>query len=82
MLDRANVVCFCCICREPNAGRRSFKALVGWRMVDSIMQVLAAEGSTNEEVLSKATHGGKVCQQTDLLPSVQAIYDGHSHLDS
>ena len=34
-------------------------AFVGWRMVYSIMQVLAAEGST----------------------IVQAIYDGHSHLD-
>ena len=44
-------------------------------MVYSIMQVLAAEGSTIEEVCRKVWH------PTGLLPSVQAIYDGHSHLD-
>ena len=45
------------------------------------MQVLAAEGSTNEEVPRKASPGGKVRHHTGLLPSVHAIYDGHSHLD-
>ena len=45
------------------------------------MQVLAAEGSTIEEVSQKTSPGGKVWHPTDLLLSVQAIYDRHSHLD-
>ena len=50
-------------------------------MVYSSMQVLAAEGSTIEEVRRKASPGVKVWHPTDLIPSIQAIYDGHSHLD-
>ena len=33
------------------------------------------------EVPRKASPGGKVWHPTGLLPSVQAMYDGHSHLD-
>ena len=61
--------------------KEELSALVGWRMVYSIMQVLAAEGSTIGEFLRKASPGGKVWHPTGLLPSVQAMYDGHSHLD-
>ena len=61
--------------------KEELSALVGWRMVYSIMQVLAAEGSTIGEVLRKASPGGNVWHPTGLLPSVQAMYDGHSHLD-
>ena len=50
-------------------------------MVYSIMQVLAAEGSTIGEVSRKASPGGKVWNHTGLLPYGQAMYDGHSHLD-
>ena len=32
------------------------------------------------EVYRKASPGGKVWHPTGLLPSVQAIYNGHSHL--
>ena len=42
-------------------------------MVYSIMQVLAAEGSTIGEVPRKASPGGKVWHPTGLLPSVQAM---------
>ena len=56
-------------------------ALVGWCMVYSIMQVLEAEGSTIGEVSRKVSPGGKVWHPTGLLPSVQAIHDGHSHLE-
>ena len=45
------------------------------------MQVLAEEGPTIEEARRKASPGGKVWYPTCLLPSVQAIYDRHSHLD-
>ena len=55
--------------------------LVGWRIVYSILQVLAAEGSTIGEVSRNASPGGKVWHSTGLIPSVQAIYDGHSHMD-
>ena len=62
--------------------KEELTALVGWRrMVYSIMQVLAAEESTIEEVSRKASPGGKVWHPTGLIPSVQALYDGHSHLD-
>ena len=61
--------------------KEELSALVGWRMVYSIMQVLAAEGSTIGDVSRKAYYVGKVWHPTGLLPSVQAIYDGHSHLD-
>ena len=61
--------------------KEELSALVGWRMVYSIMQVLAAEGSTIGEVPRKASPGGKVWHPKGLLPSVQAMYDGHSHLD-
>ena len=44
--------------------------LVGWHMVYSIMQVLAEEGSTIEEVPRKASSGGRVWHPTGLLPSV------------
>ena len=40
--------------------KEELSALVGWRMVYSIMQLLAAEGSTIGEVPRKASHGGKV----------------------
>ena len=50
-------------------------------MVYLIMQVLAAERSRIGEVPCIASAGGKVWHPTCLLPSVQAIYDGHSHLD-
>ena len=50
-------------------------------MVYSIMQVLAAEGSTIEEVYRSASPGGKVWHPTCILPSDHAIYDVHSHLD-
>ena len=50
-------------------------------MVYSIMQVLAAEGSTIGAVPRKASPGGKVWHPSGLLPSVQAMYDGPSHLD-
>ena len=56
-------------------------ALVGWRMVYSIMQVISAEGSTIEEVPRKASPEGRVWHPTGLLPSVQAIYDEHCHQD-
>ena len=46
-----------------------------------IMQVLAAEGSTIGEVPCKASPGGQVWHPSGLLPSVQAMYDGHSHPD-
>ena len=49
-------------------------AIVGWCTVYSIMPVLAAERSTIEVVPCKTS-------PTDFLPSVQAVYDGHSHLD-
>ena len=57
--------------------------LVGWRMVYSIMQVLAAEGSTINEVRRKASPGGmrQLWHPTCVLPSVHAIHNGHSHLD-
>ena len=50
-------------------------------MVYSIMQVLAAEGSTIEEVSHKASPGGIVWHPTGLLPYVPVIYDVHSPLD-
>ena len=61
--------------------KEELSALIGWRMVYLIMQVQAAEGSTIGEVSRKAYPGGKVWHPTGLLPSVQAIYDGDSHLD-
>ena len=50
-------------------------------MVYSIMQVLAADASTIENNPRMESLGGKVWHPTGLLPYVQAIYDGHSHLD-
>ena len=61
--------------------KKELSALIGWRMVYSIMQVLAAEGLPIGEVPRKTSPGGKVWHPTILLPSVQAMYDGHSHLD-
>ena len=61
--------------------KEELSALVGWRMVYSIMQVVAAEGSTIGEVSRKASLGGKVWHPTGILSSVNAISDGHSHLD-
>ena len=61
--------------------KQELSALLGWRMVYSIIQVLAAEGSMIGGVPRKASPGGKVWPPTGLLPSVQAMYDGHSHLD-
>ena len=45
-------------------------------MVNSIMQVLAAEGLTIGEVARKASPGGKVLHPTCVLSSVQAMHDG------
>ena len=73
-------VCFCCILGNLHR-KEELSALVGWRMVYSIMQVLAAEGSTIGEVSRKASTGCKVWHPTGLFPSVHAILDGHSHLD-
>ena len=61
--------------------KEKLSALVGWRMVYSIMQVLAAEGLTIREVFRKASPEGKVWHPTGLLSSVQAVYDGHNQLD-
>ena len=61
--------------------KEELSALLGWRMVYSIMQVLAAEGSTIGEVPRKASPGGKIGHPSGLFPSVHAMYDGHSHLD-
>ena len=61
--------------------KEELSALVGWRMVYSIMRVLAAEGSTMEEVPRKAFPEGKVWHPTCLIPPAQAMYDGHRHLD-
>ena len=80
MLDRELLSAFCVFL--GNLPRKEeLSALLGWRMVYSIMQVLAAEGSTIGEVPRKASPGGKVWHPPGLLPSVQAMYDGHSHLD-
>ena len=43
--------------------------------------MLAAEGLMIGVVSRKTSPGGKVWHPTGLLPSVQAMYDGHSHLD-
>ena len=61
--------------------KEELAALVGWRVVYSIMQVLAEVGSTIGEVSRKVSSGGNVCHPAGLLPSVKATYDGHSHLD-
>ena len=61
--------------------KEELTALVGWRMVYSTMQVLAAARLTIEDVSRKSSPEGKVWHHTGLLPSVQAIYDGHNHLD-
>ena len=80
MLDRELLSAFCVFL--GNLPRKEeLSALLGWRMVHSIMQVLAAEGSTIGEVPRKAAPGGKVWHPSSCLPSVQAMYDGHSHLD-
>ena len=50
-------------------------------MVYSIMQALAAEVSTIGESSRKASHRSKIWYPTGLLPSVQTIFEGHSHLD-
>ena len=60
---------------------RELLSAFGWHMVYAIMQVLAAEGSMIGEVPHKASPGCKVWHPTGLLPSVQAMYDGHSHMD-
>ena len=61
--------------------KEKLSALVELLMVYSIMQVLASEESTIEEIPRKTSPGGKFWHPTGLLPSVQAIYDGHNHLD-
>ena len=63
------------------ARKEELSAVFGWLMVYSIMQVLEAEGSTIGEVPRKASPGGKIWHPSGLLSSVQAMYDGHSHLD-
>ena len=80
MLDRELLSAFC-VFLENLPRKEELSALLGWRMVYSIMQVLAAEGSTIGEVPRKAAPGGKIWHPSGLLPSVQAMYDGHSHLD-
>ena len=52
-----------------NLSRKDLSALVGWRMVYSIIPVLAADGSTIVEVRRKSFAGGKVWHPTGLLPS-------------
>ena len=75
MLDREMLSAFAVVL--GNLPRKEvLSVLVGWRMADYIIQVLAAEGWTIEGVPRKASPGGKVWYPTDLLPSVQAIYDG------
>ena len=80
MLDRELMSAFA-VFLETLPRKEELSALVGRRMVYSFMQVLAAEGSTIEEVSRKATPGSMVWHPTGVLPSVQAIYDRHSHLD-
>ena len=80
MLDRELLSAFC-VFLENLPRKEELSALLGWRMVYSIMQVLAAEGSTIGEVPRKAAPGGKVWHLSGLLPSVQTMYDGYSHLD-
>ena len=61
--------------------KEELSVLVGWCMLYSIMQMPAEEGSTIEEIPRKASPGDNVLRSTCLLPSVQAIYDGHRRLD-
>ena len=64
MLDRELLSAFCVFL--GNLPRKEeLSALLGWRMVYSIMQVLAAEGSTIGEVPRKASPGGKVWHPTE-----------------
>ena len=80
MLDRELMSAFCVFL--GNLPRKEeLSALLEWRMVYSIMQVLAVEGSTIGEVPRKVSPGGNVWQPSGLLQSVQAMYDGLSHLD-
>ena len=51
------------------------------RMAHGLFNHASAEGSTIGEVPRKTSSGGKVWHPTGLLPSIQAMYDGHSHLD-
>ena len=69
------------VCLGNLPRKEELSALLGWRMVYSIMQVLVVEGSTIGEVPRKSSPRGKVWHPTGLLPSVQAMCDGHSHLD-
>ena len=46
--------------------KEKLSALLGWRMVYSIMQVLAAERSMIGEVPRKAALGGRVWHPSDL----------------
>ena len=55
--------------------KEKLSALVGWRMVYSIMQVLAAEGSTIGEIPCKTSPGSRVWHPTGILLSFQAMYD-------
>ena len=80
MLDRELLSAFC-VFLENLPRKEALSVLLGWRMVYSIMQVLSAEGSTIGVVPRKAAPGGKVWHPSGLIPSVQAMYDGHSHLD-
>ena len=80
MLDRELLFAFD-VFLENMSRKEELSALVGWCMVYSIMQVLVTEGSTIGEVSRKVSPGGKVWHPTGLLPSVQAMYDRHSHLE-
>ena len=80
ILDRELLSAFAVFLRNLSM-KGALSAYVGWRMVYSILQVLAADGFMIEEVPRKAYPGGNVWHPTCLIPSAQAIYDGHSHLD-
>ena len=80
MLDRERLSAFDVFLGNLSS-KEDLSVRVGWRMVYSIMQVLAAEGLTVGDISRKASPGAKLWHPTCLLPSVQAIYDGHSHLD-
>ena len=80
MLDRELLSAFA-VFLDNLSRKEELSALVGWRMVYSILQVLSAEGSMIEEVPRKVSPGGKVRHPVCLLPSAQAIYSGQSHLE-
>ena len=69
LLDRELLSAFCVFLGNLPS-KEELSALLGWCMVYSIMQVLAAEVSTIGEVPRKASPGGKVWHPSGLLPSI------------